>query len=153
MKSAAQRTETYISGITDVPLSSGSQGSQVIATDLPFWVLRDFGTSVMKRAQISTTGAGNEIAEMYPKHKKVLKTLSMTLDYLMRRHGIIENGRSKKNMAENMPRSKLLLNIFLFSIPDDRFDLITLGGNETRPYTFETDPSQKLGKREKNARK
>ena len=129
VKTVSQRYGTFINGLTEIPLSNGSEGSQVIASGLPFWVLRDFGTFVMKNNDPSTIGAGNEMAERYPKHKKVIKTLCTALDYLLRRHEIAGSGPGKKSSAECILKSKHSLNVFLFSIPDDRFDLITLGGN------------------------
>jgi len=125
MKSVAQRSEAYL----------GSQlNSQGFATpvfgvsDLPFWVLRDFGTALMKRErkEKSAIGASLEITEAYPRGKRSLKALAMSIDNFMKRRGLWESN----SRHESSPReTSHLLNFLLYSKIDDRFDLVSLEGN------------------------
>lgn len=120
LKGITQRSEAYLNGLTDPPKVSGFQGTPVVAVDLPFWVLRDFGTCLMRRGESSALGAAVETTEKYPKRKRVLKTLSMAIDSLARKR--IDNGFARKGSHD-------LLTVFLYSKCDDRYDMITLGGN------------------------
>jgi hypothetical protein len=111
-----QRTESYLDSVIQ---PESRHPTPVVAVDLPFWVLRDFGTCVMKRSdEQSAVNAGVETTERYPKHKRVLKTLSMAIDTVMRRYGY---------WSGKVHTSTDLLTILLYSKSDDRFDMISLG--------------------------
>ena len=70
-----------------------------------------------------TIVAADDILEKYPKHKKTLRNLAMCLDFLIRRqdHLHSDNGKGSKRSACNS-----LFTAVLHSIPDDRFDVLTL---------------------------
>lgn len=128
LKTVSQRSEAYLETILD---SSSSQGTVVIATDLPFWVIREFGTSLMRKSGESTSAmASAEIIERYPKHKRVLKTLSMAIDATMKKRGFWNNNMSSSNPkggGSSQVLSRDMLTLFLYSRLDDRFDMISLG--------------------------
>mmetsp|Transcript_21174 Transcript_21174/g.25502 ORF Transcript_21174/g.25502 Transcript_21174/m.25502 type:complete len:293 (-) Transcript_21174:1262-2140(-) len=114
-KSVRQRSEAFLHGMVD----PSEQGASVIAVDLPFFVLRDYGTCLMQRENNSSAvPAGMETTEKYPKHKKILKTLSMAVDSLR---------RDKNRDTSNKKSSKSMLTFLLYSKSDDRFDMVTLG--------------------------
>ena len=128
LKTVSQRSEAYLETILD---SSSSQGTVVIAADLPFWVIREYGTSLMRKSGESTSAmASAEIIERYPKHKRVLKTLSMAIDAIMKKRGFWNNNISSshaKGGGSSQNLSRDLLTLFLYSRLDDRFDMISLG--------------------------
>ena len=97
----------------------------VIAVDLPFNIVRDFGTWAMSNKQgvTSWTASNNEMIEKYPTHKKVLKTLSFSLDSVIRRR-MRSNSKDDSLDDDNSPEP--LIYVFLHSIIDDRYDLVTL---------------------------
>ena len=70
----------------------------------------------------------DDILEKYPKHRKTLRNLAMCLDFLVRRqdHSHSDNGKSSKRSANT-----LLFTAALHSIPDDRFDIVTLEPHHT----------------------
>lgn len=132
MKSVKLAAETYLSSLGEPNTSQGVLGMPGIpvfaASDLSFWVLRDFGTALMRRErkEESAAGACGEIIERYPKHKRSLKTLASAVDNFMKRHGAW--GRSDSNAR--LHRSKLsdfsLMTVLFYSKPDNRFDTVTL---------------------------
>jgi hypothetical protein len=135
LKTVSQRSEAYLETILD---SSSSQGTVVIAADLPFWLMREFGTSLMRRSGESTSAmASSEIIERYPKHKRVLKTVSMAIDATMKKRGFWNNNNISGNSGNSSSNhkgggsspnpSRDLLTMFLYSKFDDRFDMISLG--------------------------
>ena len=121
MKSISQKSEGFILSMTDFS-SQGSESLPVFAVDLSFWVLRDFGTSLMRRSakDQSASGACLEITDRYPKNKRVLKTLGTAIDNYMRR---AENWAAGNNGSHPSQRQTMML---LYSKADDRFDLVTL---------------------------
>jgi hypothetical protein len=129
MKSATQLAETYLSNLQDPtsqPLAS-MEGVPVFAVcEVNFWVLRDFGTSLMRREsrEQSASGACTETTERYPKHKRVLKTLAMAIDSYMKRHGMW-GSRDHLHKRRGGPNSSLIT-ILLYSKTDNRFDMVTL---------------------------
>lgn len=68
-------------------------------------VLRDLGTALVTSA--TTSDAITGVAARNPTYRRLLKTVGMSIDHAM---------------SESMPSS-----LFLYSIPDDRFDLIQIG--------------------------
>ena len=145
--SATQKAEAYIKNLAD----SRGDGTPLIASELQFWILREFGTCVMMREEHSSIAASNEIAEKYPQHKRVLKTLAMAIDYIMRQHGEAGEG---------------LVDLMMYSIPDDRFDLIGVRGgigklakppstSDRRNRSIASDTPQRApsGKKDKGVRR
>jgi hypothetical protein len=129
MKSATQLAETYLSNLQDPtsqPLAS-MEGVPVFAvSEVSFWALRDFGTSLMRRErrEQSASGACTETIDRYPKHKRVLKTLAMAIDNYMRRHGMWGSRDHLHN--RRVGSSSSLITMLLYSKTDDRFDMVTL---------------------------
>jgi hypothetical protein len=124
MKNIAQRCESFVSGLSDLSLD-GSESLPVFAVaDVSFFVLRDFGTALMKLPsnEKSASGACLEIIEQYPKHKRVLKTLGVAIDNFMRRAGFWVLG----NSTNDPHPSRHLISMLLYSKADDRFDMVTL---------------------------
>ncbi|KAL9183928.1 hypothetical protein ACHAXT_002014 [Thalassiosira profunda] len=80
------------------------QHTPVLAIDLPFRVVRDVGSALTFDGVESLSGG--EMASRYPEHKKKLRSLAYALDQLAR-----------KGQKETR--------LFLYSIPDDRYDLVT----------------------------
>lgn len=119
IKSVTQRSESYLdSFLTD---KSAAHATPVIAVPLNFWILRDFGSCVMKQGQDGSAGvyaASAELTERHPKHKKVLKTLAMAIDGVMKKNGFW--------IGKDTNSSNELLTLFLYSKADDRFDMISL---------------------------
>ena len=115
LKYISQRSEAYLESMVD---SSSSQGPVVVAAELPFWVLREFGSTLMRNGESTATRASIETTEKYPKHKRVLKTLSIAIDATMKKYGYWDNKGSPQ---------RDLFTLFLYSKMDDRFDMISLG--------------------------
>jgi hypothetical protein len=122
--------------------------------DASFFVLRDFGTSLMRRegAERSAAGAATEAIERYPKHKRVLRTLGTAIDGFMRRQGywsysgsasastshalaqpslIASSGGTSRQNQPSVHGSSLVT-LLLYSKVDDRFDLVTLSSAASR---------------------
>ena len=104
---AMQKAEAYIHCISTS--SSLGQGTPVIASALPYLVLRDLGTALVTSA--TTSDAITGVAATNPNYRRLLKTVGMSIDHAI---------------SESMPSHKRL-ELLLYSIPDDRFDLIQIG--------------------------
>ena len=118
MKSVIQKGETFVSSFMD---HAGEILPIFAVADVSFWVLRDFGTCLMKHEKdTSFAGACQEIIEKYPGRKRVIKTLCAAIDSYMRRGGFgVDNNRYRA--------------IFLlYSKLDDRFDMVCFGPTDTR---------------------
>lgn len=145
MKIVALSAESYLSSLQDASThaSMGMQSIPVFAVaDVSFWVLRDFGTALMRREQKdqSASGAFNEVLERHgAKHKRSLKTLVAAIDSYMRRYGIWSGSASAGSSSPQRGHhsassggdhgssdSTSLMSFLLYSKVDDRFDLITL---------------------------
>lgn len=132
MKGISLSAESFLQGLND-PQSNVSAGAGVpvfAVADASFWVVRDFGTALMRREnERSATGAVNEVIELHPKNKRVLKTLGIAIDNYMRQHGAW-NGPSHSRHDQSSHRrsrgSSSLLALLLYSTVDDRFDMVTL---------------------------
>lgn len=123
LKSVSQRSESYLSS----HLKTNSSGATPVfaVADVPFWVLRDFGTALMRRErkEQSAVGASVEASEAFPKGKRPLKTLASAIDIFMKKRGIWEDGSRVQSDAS---LGSKLLTILLYSKMDDRFDMISL---------------------------
>jgi len=100
MKSSVQRMKCHLGD-----LFNGSS-VPVVAIDLTYQKLREIGNSLIFNGLGSLLG---DITTKYPEHKKLLRTLMYAVDGLIRKE------------FHNEKDSCLLL----YSIPDDKFDLIT----------------------------
>lgn len=129
MKTIALSAESFIKGLQDSSRlgSTGVPSIPVFAlADVSFWILRDFGTALMRRErkEQSATGACNEIIERHgAKHKRSLKTLGVAIDNYMRRCGLWSHGPGSD---QSHSESSTLVSLLLYSKVDDRFDMITL---------------------------
>mmetsp|Transcript_23314 Transcript_23314/g.33919 ORF Transcript_23314/g.33919 Transcript_23314/m.33919 type:complete len:642 (+) Transcript_23314:278-2203(+) len=126
MKTVTQKAESYVHEV------SGGSNVTCISSDLPFLVLREFGTCIMTKSAKDTFGASVDIIDKYPQHKKILKTLSLALDNLIRHQGIPDNSFKSRGANDGSNRQLSTLNVFMYSIPDDRYDLISLGGGKPK---------------------
>jgi serine/threonine protein kinase len=147
MKSATLSAETYLSNLQDPtmqPLAS-MEGVPVFAvSEVSFWVLRDFGTSLMRRErqEQSASGACTEMTERYPKHKRVLKTLALAIDNFMKRHGMWGSRDHLHKRREETSSS--LMTILLYSRTDDRFDMVTLECSSDKSRNGQSSSKRKL---------
>jgi translation initiation factor 2-alpha kinase 4 len=150
MKSAKLNAEYFLGSLQDPSsVDSGlTDGVPVFAVpDVSFYVLRDFGTSLMRRErkEQSASGACAEMIEKYPKHKRILKTLSLAIDnYMRQRHDFWSGGSSSNsnvggngstsssNHTNDHHPSSSLITILFYSKLDDRFDMVTLKCNKTK---------------------
>ena len=124
MKVISQRGESFLSSLLDQQ-SGGIESLPIFAvSDVSFWVLRDFGTTLMKRSAVeqSAIGACLEITEHHPKHKRVFKTLGLAIDSYMRRNGFWLGGSLKHDHHAHQS----IVTCLLYSKVDDRFDMVTL---------------------------
>jgi len=142
MKSVLQRGESFISSLIDSSKQSSKDSLTVFAVaDVPFLILREFGTSLMKRSkEHSATDACHETIEQYPKYKRVIKTLGGAIENYMKRRGFWVVGSNSQN--QHVPHLDII--IFLYSKVDDRFDMVTLDSG--RIDTGSNEPS-KTGRR------
>jgi hypothetical protein len=140
MKSVKLAAKAYLSSLQDPGSQADNgltEGVPVFAvTELSFFVLRDFGSVLMRREQKdqSASGACAEMIELYPRHKRVLKTLSVAIDNLMIQRYSLWSGSSvlaQGNLAGSPPSSSLIT-VLLYSKVDDRFDVITLNSNKNK---------------------
>lgn len=133
LKSIVQRSESYLS--SHLQTNSGGSTPVFAVADVPFWVLRDFGTALMRREKKdqSAVGACVETTEAYPKGKRPLKTLATAIDIFMRKRGIWEDASRGQNDVRVSGGSQLL-SILLYSKLDDRFDMVSLEGAAKARY-------------------
>lgn len=129
LKSVSQKSQAYLEAVYAPSAGTGAlphvalHGTPVFAVHLSFWILREFGTSLMKRGEPTASGASAELTEKYPRHKRLLKTLAMAIDNTMKRNGYWSSGKAAAK--------KPLLTIFLYSKSDDRFDMVSLDDHST----------------------
>jgi len=134
LKSVAQRSESYLTSQMNALGSTPVFG----VSDLPFLVLRDFGTALMRRERTeqSAMGASIEVTERYPKGKRALKTLAMAVDYCMKKRGVWDPSTAARahspsrghSPARGSSGGSQLLTVLLYSKLDDRFDMVSLEG-------------------------
>lgn len=115
MKTSTQKMISHFNHLFDP-----GQNIPVIATDLPFSVLRDIGSCLMLNGLTSLHSS--HVATKYPEHKKTFRTLMYALDNQCRKSRASAKGVSD---TENLSCVKNV-SVFLYSIPCDKHDLITL---------------------------
>lgn len=125
IKSVTQRSEAYLT--SHLQTFSGTTPVFAVA-DVPFWVLRDFGTSLMRRErkEQSAVGASVEATEAYPRGKRPLKTLASAIDMFMKKRGLWEDRSSNSRNTVAASGGSQLLTVLLYSKLDDRFDMVSL---------------------------
>lgn len=138
MRGITQRAEAFVRSMVDPSDGPSNELPVFVVTDVSFWCLRDFGSRLMRTAdvqvaaigtknntqqstQCSTNRACIETIESYPKHKRSLKTLGAAIESYMKRHGFWKVGGS--NGQQTYHQEVIFL---LYSKPDDRFDMVTL---------------------------
>ena len=126
MKGIKLTAEAFLSSLTDVDAASSTGVPVFAASELSFFQLRDFGTALMRRLEAKdtgsapATGAGEEMTEKYPKHKRIFKTLVASIDNFMQRNGYWGSDRGTASSET------ALLTALLYSKTDDRFDMMSL---------------------------
>lgn len=126
IKGITQRSEAYLGS----QLNSSGPTPVFAVSDVPFWVLREFGSSLMRRErkEQSALGAGTETIEKYPKGKRALKTLALAIDNLMKKRGGWEQPSTSHRGHSSSSSGSQLLTLLLYSKQDDRFDMVSLEG-------------------------
>jgi hypothetical protein len=141
-KSISQKSETFLESLIDSTLP---QGTVVIATDLPFLILREYGTCLMSRGESTAAYASEEVSNRHPKHKRTLRTLATAIDATMKKYGYW-TGAYSSNPRVNNSRSRDLI-LFLHSRLDDRFDMITMGEGVVAIPSQRESSSRKLDRK------
>jgi hypothetical protein len=124
LKGLTQRSEAYLGS----HLNASGPTPVFGVSDVPFWVLRDFGSSLMRREakEQSAVGASIEATENYAKGKRALKTLAMAIDNFMKKRGLWDQNNSHRSQKSS--GGSQLVTILLYSKQDDRFDMVSLEG-------------------------
>ena len=120
IKTSTQKMTNHLHHLRN-PLNSSGQSIPVVATDLPFIVVRDIGSCLMLNGLSSLQSS--EVGTKYPQHKKILRTLMYALDNQCQKSKTLSKGSSADIDSSS---DKMTLSIFLYSIPCDRYDLVTL---------------------------
>eukprot|EP00804_Cyclotella_cryptica_P012302 CCRYP_019997-RB/>CCRYP_019997-RB protein AED:0.07 eAED:0.07 QI:234/0.93/0.94/1/0.87/0.82/17/67/1724 len=115
MKTSTQKMISHLNHLFDP-----GQSIPVIATDLPFSVVRDIGGCLMLHGLTSLHSS--HVASKYPEHKKTFRTLMYALDNQCRKSRAFAKGVPDAESLSNLKN----VSIFLYSIPCDKYDLITL---------------------------
>lgn len=125
VKTSTQRVESYLENLCSA--STHGEGCTVLAVKIPFMVLREFDSAAMFGDGPTVVISVSEILSKYPKHRKALKTLAMCLDHLLRRqHESSSADMNGKSKSTETKKSSELFSALVYSIQDDRFDLLTL---------------------------
>ena len=153
MKSVQYTAESFLSALPDPSYHSeiGIDGIPVFAvTELSYFLLREMGTEIMRRetSDWSCTGACTVMMERYPKYKRIFRNLSNAIDnYMKQSHNFwnMTDGSSgpmtgpsstssSVGMTPSSSSSSSLITILLYSIVDDRFDMMTLRSNHNHQH-------------------
>jgi hypothetical protein len=151
MKTVKHAAESFLSSLPDPATHAemGLEGIPVFAvTEVSFFILREMGTEIMRRekSEMSAAGACAVMIEKYPKHKRVLRTLSVAIDNFMKQshnfwsssgdpsslgehhqYSLTSSGSSLTSTLSTTPSfSSSLITVLLYSKVDDRFDMMTL---------------------------
>lgn len=132
MKSISVAAESYLSTFQD-----DSEMTIFAAADLSFFILRDFGTALMRAFHNGkpdpAARAASEISDRNPKQRRTLKTFGSAVDSYLRRND--SNGQygggGPSTASSRAGKQYGLLTFLLYSKPDDRFDMVTLESNQT----------------------
>ncbi len=116
-----KRTELYLHQMGIGSNFSDNLAMSIVACDIPYTVIRELGTCLMGKTAMSVGGACQQVGRNSPKHKKILKTLSMALDSSLRRQEDAYDNSSRKSKGASKNHR-----FFLYSICDDLFDMILM---------------------------
>jgi len=120
-----QQAEIYLNGLCNSSLGCNSKRLPVLAVNIPFFVMRDFGTFVMKHSS-SLMKYVTDFIRINPIHKKVIRSLATDLDLLIRkRRGNTNHNDIEKNKG-SLSNSISSMSVFLYSIPEEKFDLVSI---------------------------
>lgn len=121
--SIIKKTESQLKHLNMFTTYSQSKIIPVIGIDIPYAVIRDFGTQVMGITALDFGDAGQTLSKKFPKYKKRLKTLALACESVSRRQSVAEYS-SKTNEFTGSNGGKM--SFFMYSICDDKFDVLTL---------------------------
>ena len=132
MRGITQRAEAFVRSMVDPGDGPSNDLPVFVVNEVSFWCLRDFGSHLMRTADRqandshwSAAQAYQATIELHPKYKRSLKTLGGAIDSYMKRNGFSKGGPAgEKHHPNHHQRQEVI--IFLYSKPDDRFDMITL---------------------------
>lgn len=113
MKTSTQKMANHLNNLFD-PMHGSGQSIPIIATDLPFRVVRDIGSCLILNGLASLNSSESEVSVKYPEHKKTFRTLMYALDNQIRKSRAFCSASSKS------------MSIYLYSIPCDKYDLVLL---------------------------
>ena len=151
MNASLLRATSFITNISD---ESSPTGFPIVAVRVPFLILRDYGTQLMINGSFNIKGTN--IHEKFPEYKKILKTLAMAIDSLIRQRISDKSKPNSKSMsAEGEENSEFF--VLLLSTVDDKFDLLSLGGSKLTQLDSHGNganvSSARLNKRERGRRR
>ena len=106
---ATQKAEAYIDSIST---STKGHGTPVIVSALPYLVLRELGTRLVRVTSTNTVEAVSAVSTNYPHYRRLLKTVGMSVDRVLSEYG--------DKWHEG-------IDVLMYSTLDDRFDLIVIG--------------------------
>jgi hypothetical protein len=121
MTTVIQKADLFLSRVVDSPKIQN--GAHLLSVNLPYLVLREFGTNAMVATSSPNYSVGSitlDTINKYPGHERVLKTMGKALDYLFKQR----EKEGQKHLEKDPMKS---CHVLLYSLCDDRFDLITLG--------------------------
>lgn len=121
--SIIKKSESQLKHLNMLTNVSRKQVTSVIGIDIPYAVIRDFGTEVMGITALDVGDASQQLSKKFPKYKKILKTLALACDSISRRQSGAEySSKSKELINSDVGQT----NVFMYSISDDKFDALTL---------------------------
>ena len=120
-----QQAEIYLNGLCNSSLGCNSKRLPVLAVNIPFGVMRDFGTFVMKNS-ISIMKCITDFIRINLIHKKVIRSLATDLDLLIRRRRDNTNHNDIEKNKGYLSNSISSMSVFLYSIPEEKFDLVSI---------------------------
>lgn len=120
IKTSTQKMTSHLNQLYN-PMHGTAQNIPVIAIELPFNVVRDMGSHLMLNGLASLNSP--EIGSKYPQYKKVFRTLMYALDNQCQKSKAFAKGGVPDTSGSS---HGLTLPIFLYSIPCDKYDLVTL---------------------------
>lgn len=104
---ATQKAEAYIDCIAT---SAKGHGTPVIASALPYLLIRELGTRLVTSS--NTFEAVTTVTNNYPQYRRLLKTVGMSIDRVLAEYG---------------DRRHESIDVLMYSTLDDRFDIIAIG--------------------------
>ena len=116
-----KRTELYLNQMGIGSNFSENLAMPIVACDIPYAIIRELGTCLMGKSAMTVGGACQQVGRNSPKHKKILKTLSMALESFLRRQEDASDNSSRKSKGASK-----YYRFSLYSTCDDLFDMILM---------------------------